>query len=146
MWCKTIQNDKFFCRSKFCSLHYEMLHETYITISISNWGFMRQNIFEKIINFNFFKNFLAVVIPGASEAIECSTKLFPHFIHVCNLTTDFINRAAKVIKIPQHRFSFERTKVHFKVHQLDTLTTQSKFHGQGLCPFFSFIQKIKLIF
>lgn len=74
----------------------------------------------------------AVVIPGASEAIECSTKLFPHFIHVCNLTTDFINRAAKVIKIPQHRFSFERMKVHFKVHRLDSLTTQSKFPGQGL--------------
>lgn len=78
------------------------------------------------------------MIPGASEDIECSLKLFPHFIHVCNLTTDFINRAAKVIRIPQHRFSFDRLKVHFEVHRLDTLATQLKFHGQGLCLFFFF--------
>lgn len=90
------------------------------------------------------------MIPVASEDIECSTKLFPHFIHVCSLTTDFLDRAAKVIKIPHHRFSSERMKVHFKVHQLDTLTTRPKLHGLGLCPFFlslrKWIKNIKFFF
>lgn len=90
------------------------------------------------------------MIPVASEDIECSTKLFPHFIHVCSLTTDFLDRAAKVIKISHHRFSSERMKVHFKVHQLDTLPTRPKLHGLGMCPFFlslrKWIKKIKFFF
>nr|XP_034312441.1 uncharacterized protein LOC105339851 isoform X2 [Crassostrea gigas] len=82
--------------------------------------------------FSALKTQQAVVLPVASKDIECSTKLFPHFIHVCSLTTDFLDRAAKVIKIPHHRFSSERMKVHFEVHQLDTLTTRPKLHGLGI--------------
>uniref|UniRef100_A0A8W8JE51 Uncharacterized protein n=1 Tax=Magallana gigas TaxID=29159 RepID=A0A8W8JE51_MAGGI len=68
---------------------------------------------------------------GASEDIECSRKLFPHFIHVCNLTTDFTDRAAKVTKIPQHQFTLERMKLYFKVQRLDTINTQSMPCGQA---------------
>uniref|UniRef100_K1RCY9 Uncharacterized protein n=1 Tax=Magallana gigas TaxID=29159 RepID=K1RCY9_MAGGI len=88
--------------------------------------------------FSALKTQQAVVIPVASEDIECSIKLFPHFIHVCNLTTDFLDRAAKVIKIPHHRFSsemmkvlcmgeetFKKTKNMLSVSNLDTLSIRS---------------------
>lgn len=73
---------------------------------------------------------------GASEDIECSPKLFPHFIHVCNLTTDFTDRAAKVFKIPRHQFILERMKICFKVQRLDTLNKQSMPCCQANMPSF----------
>lgn len=37
---------------------------------------------------------------NATEFIECSLNLFPHLIHIFELTKEFIHRASGVIDIP----------------------------------------------
>lgn len=37
---------------------------------------------------------------NATEFIECSLNLFPHLIHIFELTKEFIHRASGVIHIP----------------------------------------------
>lgn len=71
--------------------------------------------------------------PTLTEEIECSIKLFPHLIHVLDLTKDFIERAAGVINIPMNRLFHElMEKIQIKVHWSDTLSSQSLHGSQGL--------------
>uniref|UniRef100_A0A8W8JEH1 Uncharacterized protein n=1 Tax=Magallana gigas TaxID=29159 RepID=A0A8W8JEH1_MAGGI len=89
--------------------------------------------------------------PSFTEDIECSIKLFPHLIHVRDLTNDFIERAAGVIQIPKDQSFHELMKKdRIKVRRSDTLSSQSllgsEAHGDserekiGECVFSSDLQ------
>lgn len=50
----------------------------------------------------------------ATELIECSSNLFPHLIHIFELTKDFIHRASGVIDIPNKWADLDVTFVKTK--------------------------------
>lgn len=72
--------------------------------------------------------------PTFTEDIKCSLRLFPHLIHILDLTKNFIKRGASLIKIPKDRFSDESMrKVWIKVHRSDTLSLQLPLGSQEFC-------------
>lgn len=52
---------------------------------------------------------------NAAEFIECSSNLFPHLVHIFELTKDFIHRASGVIDIPSEWADLDVTFVKTKV-------------------------------
>lgn len=52
---------------------------------------------------------------NAAEFIECSSNLFPHLIHIFDLTKVFIHRASGVIEIPNEWADLDVTFVKTKV-------------------------------
>lgn len=52
---------------------------------------------------------------NTAEFIECSLKLFPHLIHIFELTKEFIHRASGVIDIPNEWADLDVTFVKAKV-------------------------------
>lgn len=72
--------------------------------------------------------------PTFAEDTECSIKLFPHLIHVRDLTKDFIDRASGVIQIPKDQSINELMKKdRIKVRGLDTLSSQSLLGSEEFC-------------
>lgn len=55
---------------------------------------------------------------NATEFIECSLNLFPHLIHIFELTKDFIHRASGVIDIPNKWVDLDVSFVKAKVTAL----------------------------
>lgn len=72
--------------------------------------------------------------PTFAEDTECSIKLFPHLIHVRDLTKDFIDRASGVIQIPKDQSINELMKKdRIKVRGLDALSSQSLLGSEEFC-------------
>lgn len=60
----------------------------------------------------------AAMTTNATEFIECSLNLFPHLIHIFELTKDFIHRASGVIDIPNKWVDLDVSFVKAKVTAL----------------------------
>lgn len=57
----------------------------------------------------------AAMMTNTAEFIECSLKLFPHLIHIFELTKEFIHRASGVIDIPNEWADLDVTFFKAKV-------------------------------
>lgn len=61
-----------------------------------------------------YKSTIAAMMTSGTDFIECSSNLFPHLIHIIDLTKDFIHRVSGIIDIPNEwaclDVAFSKTK------------------------------------
>lgn len=82
----------------------------------------------------------AAMMTNTAEFIECSLKLFPHLIHIFELTKEFIHRASGVIDIPNEWADLDVTFVKAKVIALrcpekDCRPIEKFMNDQNTWPF-----------
>lgn len=88
-------------------------YTSYFFNAISHYEFTNQTNF--INAYNHFDIISAAMMTNAAEFIECSSNLFPHLVHIFDLTKDFIHRASGVIDIPSEWADLDVTFVKTKV-------------------------------
>ena len=78
-----------------------------------------RNIFFQILICLFvgflFIYFCCCYIAEGIGYVKCSAQLFPHLVYVCELTTDFVDRAVGSIKLPKTWSSLKIMKKKFHV-------------------------------